>query len=726
MIVILFYGCKKEEPATKPSLSTTPVTNITTTTATSGGVISDDGGASILANGVCWGKTENPTIEDTKTTEGISTGQFVSNLAGLDAGTTYHARAYATNEVGTSYGADMTFLTLGQAPSGLTQSPSGITSTSATLNGTVNPHDLSTTVTFEYGLTTSYGSTAVASPSPVTGNEMVNVSAQITGLMPATTYHYRIKTVNSLGTAYSEDMTFTTPAIPPAATTADATDKTSTGATLNGIVNANNSSTTVTFEYGTTSTYGQTATATQSPVAGTSNTNVSAAITGLTAGTTYHFRVKAVNTAGTIYGSDMTFTTVGLAPTATTLAATNKTATGAKLNGSVNANNASTTVTFEYGLTASYGQTVTASPSPVTGNLNTNVGATITGLTAGTTYHFRVKAVNTVGTTYGSDMTFTTEGLAPTAVTLDVTNKTSTGATLNASVNANMVSTTVTFEYGTTTSYGQTITASPSPVTGSTNTNVSASITGLTANTTYHFRVKAVNSIGTTYSNDMSFTTPYSPPPTNGLIAYYPFTGNANDASGNGYNGTVTGATLIPNRFGSSNSAYHFNGLQYITTTFPGVLGNADRSISFWAKIEPQEYGGNVCSYGGGYGTSFNPAVFGTGGNPGGAHLDISNSTVTYEGSNVNNGSWHHFVYIFSTQYGTSLNGVKIFQDGVLLTVMQASYHYELYNINSTSGAGFKIGATSYSIQISIDDVRVYNRVLTNAEILQLLHEGGW
>ena len=724
MIVILLSGCKKDEPATKPSLSTTPVTNITTTTAKSGGVISDDGGATITANGVCWGKTENPTIEGFKTTDGVSTGQFVSNLTGLDAGTTYHARAYATNEIGTSYGADMTFLTLGQVPSGLTQLPSSVTSTSATLNGTVNPHDLSTIVTFEYGLTTSYGSTAEASPSPVTGNEMVNVSAQITGLLPAATYHYRIKTVNSLGTTYSEDMTFTTPAIPPVATTADATDKTATGATVNGIVNATNSSTTVTFEYGTTSTYGQTVTATQSPLTGTSNTNVSAAITGLTAGTTYHFRVKAVNTAGTTYGSDMTFTTVGLAPTATTLDATNKTATGAKLNGSVNANNASTTVTFEYGLTASYGQTVTASPSPVTGNSNTNVGATITGLTAGTTYHFRVKAVNAVGTSYGSDMTFTTEGLAPTATTLDATNKTSTGATLNATVNANMVSTTVTFEYGTTTSYGQTITASPNPVTGSTNTNVSATITGLTAGTTYHFRVKAVNSVGTTYGVDKSFAT-LTLPPTNGLVGYWSFTGNANDESGYNHNGTVTGAVLTSNRMEASNSAYSFDGLSdYIYITNSSLVSGGYATISIWVKTD-------------GLGTYY-PIISG---NQNDYNIFIEkDSVMLWIVTNKPTGSspctsfttkygylppnqWNHIVMTYD---GTTL---KMFINNILsksspatgqIWTPQSDYlAFGVYFLNGSPNA-------TNTYKGKLDDVRIYNRALSTDEINALYHEGGW
>ncbi|HPT71753.1 MAG TPA: hypothetical protein PLE74_05685 [Candidatus Cloacimonadota bacterium] len=733
IVVLLATACKKEEPATIPSLSTTPVSNITATTAISGGVISDDGGASITANGVCWGKTENPTIEGSKTTESVSTGQFVSNLTGLDAGTTYHIRAYATNAVGTSYGADMTFLTLGQAPSGLTQQPTNVNAVSATLNATVNPNDLSTIVTFEYGLTTSYGSTATASPSPVTGNAMVNVMAEISGLLPATTYHYRVKMANSIGTTYSEDKTFTTAGIPPAATTSAATSKTTTGATLNGTVNANNTSTTVTFEYGTTTSYGQVVSASPSPITDMTNTDVSASITGLTAGTTYHFRVKAVNSLGTTYGSDMTFTTEGLAPTATTKDATNKTSTSATLNASVNANMASTTVTFEYGTTTSYGQTVTASPSPVTGSSNTNVSANISGLSAGTTYHFRIKAVNSFGTTHGADMTFTTVGLAPTATTLDATSKTASGATLNASVNANMASTTVTFEYGTTTSYGQTVNATPSTVTGSSNTNVSANISGLSAGTTYHFRVKAVNSVGTTYGNDKSFTTQYAPPPTNGLVGYWSFTGNANDISGNSNNGVVTGATLTSDRFGSQNAAYNFNG----SNNYISVADNNNLSLtsynfafSFWIYVNT--------------GTNVNMGVIskrrfdsmdasnweynlGIDGSPSQFRFWFSNlqgNCATYTDLVDNplvKGQWIHYTI---TANGTI---IKLYKNGTL-------YSEGTRDVSCTAGNGtgplvFGRGGgwnQIYYLNGKMDDIRIYNRYLSNLEVLSLYHENGW
>lgn len=404
--IILIHSCKKEEI---PTLTTTAVSNITATTATSGGNITAEGSSTITSRGVCWSTGTTPTIDDSKTTDGAGAGSFSSSITGLNGATVYYVRAYATNSVGTGYGMALSFTTLGQSPTPAIAAATNINVTSATLNGSVNANYLSTVVTFEYGTTTSYGSTTTSSQSPVTGNTVTNVSSAITGLTAATIYHYRIKAVNSLGTTNSDDITFTTLGQIPIVTTLAATIITTVAAQFNGIVNANYLSTTVTFEYGTTVSYGNTLTATQSPVSGNSVTNVSANITGLAAGTIYHFRVKAVNSLGTSNGSDLTFTTLGLVPTATTLAATNINSTGATMNGTVNANYLSTIVSFEYGTSTSYGSTAMATQSPVTGNTVTNITASITGLIEGTIYHFRVKAVNSLGKTYGNDMIFTTK-----------------------------------------------------------------------------------------------------------------------------------------------------------------------------------------------------------------------------------------------------------------------------------------------------------------------------
>jgi hypothetical protein len=286
-----------------------------------------------------------------------------------------------------------------------------------------------------------------------------------------------------------------------------ATSITGSGATLNGTVNANNSSTVVTFEYGLTASYGSTATAVQSPVSGTSSTAVNVAVTGLAGNTTYHFRAKGVNAGGTTYGSDLTFTTSAVPPVVTTTAATSVTTTGATLNGTVNANNASTTVIFEYGLTTGYGSTVTAVQSPVSGGTATAVNAAITGLTPNTLYHFRAVGTNSGGTTNGNDMTFTTSAAPPTVTTNAATGVFANTATLNGTVNANNAATTVSFEYGLTTSYGSSIAATPSSVSGTTATAVLANLTGLIMNTTYHFRCVGVNAGGTVYGGDMTFLT---------------------------------------------------------------------------------------------------------------------------------------------------------------------------------------------------------------------------
>jgi len=108
-IMVMTYGCKKGDPA---EISTVEVTGITNNSAVSGGTIISDGGCDISEKGVCWNKTGNPVIEtDPKTSNGEGSGNFTSNITGLEAATTYYLRAYATNGCGTSYGEEFTFTT---------------------------------------------------------------------------------------------------------------------------------------------------------------------------------------------------------------------------------------------------------------------------------------------------------------------------------------------------------------------------------------------------------------------------------------------------------------------------------------------------------------------------------------------------------------------------------------------------------------------------------------
>ena len=203
----ILSGCKKENV---PTVRTTPVSDITGVNATSGGTITDEGSSSIIIRGVCWSTDVNPTIADNKTIDGRGKGSFSSNITGLNVDVVYYIRAYAANSVGTGYGRVVSFISYGQSPTATTSSVTNIEATTATLIGNVVANNLSTVVTLEYGTTTSYGTTVTAAQSPLTGVTTSSVNADIAGLTEATIYHFRVKAVNSLGTTYGSDLTFTT------------------------------------------------------------------------------------------------------------------------------------------------------------------------------------------------------------------------------------------------------------------------------------------------------------------------------------------------------------------------------------------------------------------------------------------------------------------------------------------------------------------------------------
>jgi hypothetical protein len=178
------------------------------------------------------------------------------------------------------------------------------------LNGSINPDGFATSARFDYGTSTSYGH----STSPVaagSGSSPVAASAPITGLSAGTTYHYRIVALsNGMPSAFGSDHTLTTsPPAHPTATTGAATNVGVSSATVKGSIKPNGSPTSSRFDYGTSTSYGH-STSRVAAGSGSSPVTASAAITRLSAGITYHYRIVALrNGVPVAFGSDHTFLT---------------------------------------------------------------------------------------------------------------------------------------------------------------------------------------------------------------------------------------------------------------------------------------------------------------------------------------------------------------------------------------------------------------------------------
>ncbi len=200
-----------------------------------------------------------------------------------------------------------------QKPTVSTFSAQNITQTSGKIRGSVNPNGQATTYYFEWGTSTSYDH-ETAHRDAGSGKNSITVDETIADLTPGTTYHYRLVAQNPSGTSYGSDRTFTTTAISvsmPTASTGSASDVTENTAVLSGTINPQGAETKFRFEYGTDTSYGS-ATPWFAAGNGTSELSVNATITGLTPSTTYHFRIVAENSAGTVTGDDATFTTEAL------------------------------------------------------------------------------------------------------------------------------------------------------------------------------------------------------------------------------------------------------------------------------------------------------------------------------------------------------------------------------------------------------------------------------
>jgi len=250
-----------------------------------------------------------------------ATGQVGGEVTGLEPAREYVYRLSAANANGEA-SFEAPFVTEPIQPLVGASGASNVLARTATLSGTVNPHNSPTFYRFEYGPCPDAASCATSpytyetpKVSAGSGHASVAVSEAVKELEPQTTYHYRVDAIDAAGEAVSGEQLFTTGSLSQAeALTGPASDLTQTGATISGAVDPNGQATTFTWQLGTSTSYGTSVSG--SAGAEEATESVSLALTALLPDTTYHYRLLATNRSGTVYGADETFTTLsyGLEP----------------------------------------------------------------------------------------------------------------------------------------------------------------------------------------------------------------------------------------------------------------------------------------------------------------------------------------------------------------------------------------------------------------------------
>lgn len=384
-------------------ISTNEVLEIRPTTAVCGGNVTSDGGLQVFERGVCWSISQNPTTSDAKTTDGTGIGNFTSNITGLTEETTYYVRAYATNEMGTAYGEEKSFLTTSK-PTVTTSPVTEISDTSAVCGGNVTSTGSSAIVARGVCWATHINPTIEDDKtfdSVDTGNSF---TSNITGLTEGTTYYVRAYATNADGTSYGGGRFFRTLSLPVVSTNA-VTNISFTTATCGGNITSDGGA--------EVTACGVCWSTSQNPTISDNKTidgeglgSFSSNITGLTAETTYYVRAYATNSVGTAYGEQRIFTTATtVLSTVTTSAAYNITETSAVCGGNVTWDGGATITSrgiVYWTSSSNLLQTVVCGSG--TGNFTT----TLSGLSAGTTYYYKAYSTNSVGTSYGEVMMFNT------------------------------------------------------------------------------------------------------------------------------------------------------------------------------------------------------------------------------------------------------------------------------------------------------------------------------
>lgn len=484
------------------SLITSGATNITLTSARSGGNIISDGGSSISARGICWSTNPSPSLSDNFTIDGIGLGIFTSNINNLIINTTYYIRAYATNDIGTTYGDVRNFNTLNGIAILSTLSATNITTSTANTGGNITS-DGGSPISARGVCWGTNASPSLSDNFSIDGNGIGAFTSNITGLTLSTNYYIRSYATNAIGTTYGNEQSFSTQSGIATLTTSNAMYINATYATSGGNI---------------TSDGGASITArgvcwSNTPYPDISNNHTTngsgigsftSMISDLQPSTTYYIRAYATNSIGTNYGNEQSFDTQSGIASLTTTNATNITSTTAKSGGYISSDGGS--VITARGVCWS----INTDPSLSDNFTVDGIGAgsfisNIIGLTMGTTYNIRSYATNDFGTFYGNQLSFTTVDL-PVVSTSPISSIIQNRAVGGGNVSDDGGSSSTVRGVCWSTGSNPTITDNKT-IDGSGQGDFISILSNLSVGTTYYVRAYATNDAGTTYGNQEIFET---------------------------------------------------------------------------------------------------------------------------------------------------------------------------------------------------------------------------
>lgn len=600
--MVLIHSCKKD-----PSLAilkTNNVTEVTINSLTSGGEITSSGGADITARGVCWGTTQNPVVTGSHTSDGKGSGSFSSSLTGLTPDTRYYIRAYATNSAGTAYGNEVSSTTTALVvPTLTTVAISDITFTSATSGGSITSDGGAPVTAKGICWSTSAGPTTSDSKTS-DGTGIESFTSYLTNLTPGTIYHVRSYAINSVGTAYGNEITFgTTELGVPSVTTAEPGSITYTTAVSGGNISSNGGSE-VTVRGVCWSVSANPTINDSKSTDGAGNGSFISNLTDLLPGTIYHVRAYATNGVGTGYGSDITLTTTAIGfATITTKDITSISYFSAVSGGDITDAGGGTISAKGVCWGIALDPTIAGSHTS-NGTGSANFASNLTGLSQNTTYHVRAYATNNAGTSYGNDVVFTTLAVSPaTLTTTNVSLITATtarsGGNISNSGGGNILARGICWS------------VSPAPtITDSKTSNgtgigsYTSDMTGLQSGTLYHVRAYATNEFGTSYGNETTFSTLAVTLPVVTTTTVTSITASSASSGGNvtdAGNGTISargvcwGTTTAP--LVTGNHTTDATGTGSFTSSLVGLAGNTTYYLRAYATNSAGTSYGNETTF---------------------------------------------------------------------------------------------------------------------------------